>query len=589
MNKHIFRVILKIGFFLFMLTPFLGGLEIYAQKKKDKELGEKKRLKLTELFIDANKEKALGNGNEAIQLFEMCLTVDKNHTASLYELSKLYTGKAVGPYSVNKEYLEKALVAAKKAVKIEPENVWYLEHIAQIYDIQSDYDKLLKVYDKLLKISPYNVEYMEVIASVYEEQNKPEKAIEMYNKMEQTMGVSAHLAFKKSGLWLKLKKKDEAVKEMEQLISENPTNADYYQKLAEIYVITKDEEKVLETYQRLKDVDPDNGQVHLFLYSLYNRKGEEEKAFEELKLAFEDKDLNIDKKMKVVLDYYVMTETDPSYKEDAQKLIDLLIENHPEEAKSYAVAGDYYLREEKKEKALNYFKEAVELDDSRFPVWTQIFILESDLQNFEELATLSERCKEVFPTQPIVYYFNGFAHMQLNNHNQAIDNLELGKSLLIDNLPLLIQFNSLLGDAYYSTKQYQKSDEAFSAALDLDSTNVQVLNNYAYYLSERDTNLELAEKMSKRTLDMDPNSGTYADTYAWILYKLEKYEEALEWIQNALDWGGAESGVIVEHHGDILFKQGREKEALEKWLKAKELGDASEMLDKKIQDRTLYE
>ena len=119
--------------------------------------------------------------------------------------------------------------------------------------------------------------------------------------------------------------------------------------------------------------------------------------------------------------------------------------------------------------------------------------------------------------------------------------------------------------------------------------NAIVLNNYSYYLSLRKFNLEKAQKMSYKCNELEPNNGTYQDTYAWILYCLEDYDNARLWIEKALKNGGDKSAVIIEHYGDILFKLGEKKEAIDQWKKAKLIDSGSELLDKKIKNEDLFE
>ena len=95
--------------------------------------------------------------------------------------------------------------------------------------------------------------------------------------------------------------------------------------------------------------------------------------------------------------------------------------------------------------------------------------------------------------------------------------------------------------------------------------------------------------MSAKSNDLEKNSSTYLDTYAWIFYKLERYEEAKIKMAKALEYGGSKSGVILEHMGDILYQLNEIEEAVEYWNKAKEVGDASEFIDQKLKERKLYE
>ena len=95
--------------------------------------------------------------------------------------------------------------------------------------------------------------------------------------------------------------------------------------------------------------------------------------------------------------------------------------------------------------------------------------------------------------------------------------------------------------------------------------------------------------MSFRCNELEPDNGTYQDTYGWILYQLEEYELAKKWLLKALSNGSINSPVVVEHYGDVLYRLGETKLAIEQWKKAKELGGGSNFLNKKIQERELYE
>ena len=61
------------------------------------------------------------------------------------------------------------------------------------------------------------------------------------------------------------------------------------------------------------------------------------------------------------------------------------------------------------------------------------------------------------------------------------------------------------------------------------------------------------------------------------------------WIEKAYRNGGDSSGVVLEHYGDILYQMGKKDEAYEYWEKAKNQKDHSDLLDKKIKDKKLYE
>ena len=196
---------------------------------------------------------------------------------------------------------------------------------------------------------------------------------------------------------------------------------------------------------------------------------------------------------------------------------------------------------------------------------------------------------EVFPSQPAFYLYNGIAAIQVKDYERAIESLTSGKLLIIDNRPLQAQFQANLGEAYNATKEYDLSDKAYEGALALDPDNAGTLNNYAYYLSLRSDKLDRAAELSQRSNDLAPNQPSYLDTYAWILYKQARFDDARKWIEKAIDSGGAQNDVILEHYGDILFKLGDHAAAVEQWNKARGFGPGSDKLDQKIEQQQLLE
>src|SRR5688572_22521702 len=89
----------KLLFLLFILATILscGSTKEVAQKpvqssssKGKKELSEEELINLKFLFVNANKEKILGNQSKAEEYFAQCIRIDGTHHASMFELAKIY-------------------------------------------------------------------------------------------------------------------------------------------------------------------------------------------------------------------------------------------------------------------------------------------------------------------------------------------------------------------------------------------------------------------------------------------------------------------------------------------------------------------
>lgn len=99
-----------------------------------------------------------------------------------------------------------------------------------------------------------------------------------------------------------------------------------------------------------------------------------------------------------------------------------------------------------------------------------------------------------------------------------------------------------------------------------------VLNNYAYFLALAERDLERALAMAERAISLEQGNSTYLDTYAWILYRLGRYDEAKKAMQQALSLDRSESPTLQFHYGDILAARGEYFMAEIYWRKALEGG-----------------
>ena len=190
----------------------------------------------------------------------------------------------------------------------------------------------------------------------------------------------------------------------------------------------------------------------------------------------------------------------------------------------------------------------------------------------------------------MIYCFNGVANIQKKNYAEAVIVLNTGSKLVVDDKNLEGQFYTSLGDAYNELKDYLKSDENYEKALSLNPKDANVLNNYAYYLSLRGERLDKAEEMSRQSNELEPTQASYQDTYGWIMYKQNKFDDAKIWIEKSMSNGGDKSGAVLEHYGDILYRLGDIARAIENWQKARDMGDGvSEFLERKIMEKKLFE
>ncbi len=548
-----------------------------AQKGKGK-ISDSKLREAEFYFTEGEKYYILEDYAKALVLFQKSLDIDPSNATVYYKMGQVY--------SLSDE-TKKALEYAQKALELDDSNKYFYVLVADSHTQLGNFSEAAKVYEQLIgKIEKTSI-YLFELAALYLYQQRYDDALNTYDRIEQSYGVSEEISFQKQKIYLQLNKLDEAITEGQKLINAFPNEEGYVVNQAEILISNN---KVADAKQLLKQYlnQNNNGfQSRMLLAELKRREGDNEGALTDLKIIFGNADYNAVQKVQLLAEYRSQLNA-AGLEQLAMPLATILVKTHPEVAEAHIIEADLFQQAGKTKEAKNSYSRSLKIEASNFAVWQSIIQLHFELNEIDSAIRISDMAMELFPNQGILYYFNGAANLQEKNYEEAVYSLEQGKKLSSANLNLVNAFNTMLGDAYYGIKDYQKSDEAFDAALDFEPNNYPILNNYSYYLALRKEKLEKAEKMAFLVIQNNPNNVTYLDTYAWVLYVRGKYKEAKKVMEKAIALGNVEA-IHHEHYGDILYQLGNVEEAVEQWKIAKGMNPSSELIDKKIADKKLYE
>lgn len=530
------------------------------------------------MFIDAEKDLMLGNFEKAASLYVRCLELKPKNDAVYFGLGKLYLEQE--NYAMAEKYFE-------QAANLDEENKWYWLSLAQAHIAQQKFDAASSVYKKMSSRYPDDTQLAMDYANTLLYAGKERAALKVFDQIESRTGPNHETAQRKYQYFIKAEKYDKASNELERLIKVYPEDNQLYGMLAELYKATGQTKKALDVYERAHKLDPSNPYVQLSLAEFYDREGQKEKAFQYLRMAYQNPNLDVDTKVGVLIKMFGEAERFPKVRQQGAELGKVLTETHPSEAKSYSVYGDYLNLDGQFAAARTQYYKALELDPSRYAIWNQILFIDIELDDQAALLTDSEKALELFPAQPAVYLFNGIAHNHAENYEKAVKSLKMGALMVVGNKALAAQMLASLGDAYHQLGAHTSSDSAYDASLQYQPENVYVLNNYAYFLAERGVELDKAKEMSAKTLEKQPNDATYLDTYGWVLFKMEDYQDAKQFLEKAIENGGNKSAEVIAHYGDCLFMLGDQEGAMAQWKKAQMMDGENEALNDKVARGTI--
>ncbi|WBA41609.1 tetratricopeptide repeat protein [Hymenobacter canadensis] len=544
---------------------------------RQRQLTERDREMSESFFVDGVKYVLLEDYNKALERLLKAYALNPTNAAISYKIAEtnLLSGN-----------LKDATNFAQAAVRLDPKNAYYYLLLAQAYASQKQYDQATKVYAQLIQDVPDSGYYLFNLADLYLAQGKLDDALATLERAEKQFGPLDEVSFKKQQIYLKQNNLDKALQEGEVLIAANPDEIRYVLAQAEMYAANNRLPDAVRVAEQALRTDPENPQARMILADVYRQQGNTAESEKQIKRAFESPGLDIDDKVRVLVDY-IKQLPNPKIEQTALDLAAITVRVHPKEAKAYSVAGDIQTLTNRKEQARNTYLQAIRLDNSRYQIWQQVVLIDAELNQTDSLLRHSEKALELFPNQAPLWFYNGVGYILAKQPAKGVKALEYGRKLATDNPELLAQFDTQLGDAYHEIKEYSKSDAAYEAALTFDANNAQALNNYSYFLSVRGEKLDRAKEMSGKLVKQFPDNDTYLDTYAWVLYKQKDYAGARQYLEKALLT--SKDATVIEHYGDVLYQLGDKDKAYAEWQRAKQTGGASPLIDRKIKDKKLYE
>lgn len=532
-----------------------------------------------EFFSKGIENKYNDNYDVAIEYFERAIEAYPDDHASMYELSVLY---------VIKNEFEKGFEHIKKAVELDQNNKWYKIRLADFYKQNGEYESFISIYDQLLENEPANLEYLESYIDALLHLGHFETVIEKLNIVEENIGITDYISLEKIEIYKLLGNNDKVVEEMEKLSNAIPYETRYLSMLAELYMQNKREKDAFKIYLKIKEINPNDPYINISLLEYYQKNGEIDNAYQEFILSIKNKNLDYNTKAQIYEYWFENKGDNDNVIREAEEAGKAFIETHPDKELGYYVLGTVYYNNKIYDKAQQYYLDAIEKDSTSFITWYQLAITDMELKNNDALYQHTKTALRFYPEQPFFYLLNGIALVEMKNYEDAIKAFEKGRFMSADK-SLTSDFDTYIADAYHQLGNKAKTYEYYDRVLKNNPKNVYVLNNYAYFLSMDGVRLDEALKMSAITIEKEPKNVTFLDTYAWILYKLERYKEAKKWMEKVFSYDKNPQGINYEHYGDILYKLGDTQKAVQNWKKANKLGGTSEFIDQKIKDEKIYE
>ena len=547
------------------------------------------RARLTYIYQEAVRQKLIDNHSTAFDFlchaYEICPDVPE----VLYEL-------AFYRLALREDSLAEQLLS--RASYLEPQNTYYKEALASFYLQRRRIDDALPQLETLANLQPHRTDVLSQLVSIYSANDRPSDAIRILNRIEVLEGKMASVSYRKFALYKTMEKEEEAFAELESLCKEYPHEMSYRLAIGNQLLQAGRMEEAEKIYDEVRRIEPDNLGLKLSMLELY-RQTDQDSLFQATRdsLLFAP-GTESETRVALMRDFISSEQSADSIgPERVRQVFAQLDEAFPQDLGLLQLQAAYLVTYDKDNDSA--FVAVMDRVNELEPANTQalFYLIQhyAEHQAFESLENICRRAVLTHPEELLCHYFLGVALYQQDKKREALAAFRAGiVQKNEDSRPAMVaDLYSVMGDILHEMGSEHEAYAAYDSCLVYQDDNVQCLNNYAYYLSLQQTDLDRAEEMSYRTIRLEPDNKTYLDTYAWILFMKQRYSEAQMYMDRVCPPDSTDSvlladpsvsGVVFEHAGDIAACNGLSAQALRFWQLAQKAGGSglTALLPRKI-------
>ncbi|MDG5766781.1 tetratricopeptide repeat protein [Balneolales bacterium ANBcel1] len=471
----------------------------------------------------------------------------------------------------------------RQAVALAPENRWYRIQLARGHHAGGNYEEAISQLDTILQQRPSDIGILRMKARIHNEQGNYEASNQTYQRILDLTGPDLTTHYQRITNFNRLDDTRAVIDELRTVLQLDPGNMNALMMLSQLYLDEGADEEAQNALEQALKRNPRNPELLVNLADIHIGNEQWDQAGALLNELISDPSVSPGNKfeiMQFIISRFASDPDDLPLRETAETLVTSLLETEPDHGMSHAMAAEFYLTARKEDKALLHLRKTTELMPENDAAWRQLIQTHYVAGNYEQAVETGKKADEYVPEDAFIHFFVGGSYFLKARLEEAAVWLASASEL-----PARPQFRSVilgtLADTYAALERWDQADLNYEEAIALNPENDVALNNYAFYLSERNERLDQAKEMAIRALEINPDNSAFLDTMGWIYFKMGEYENAYKYIRASIETGDA-SAEVLEHMGDVYDKLGEPDRAHYWWQKALEEDESRTHLKERL-------
>lgn len=509
-------------------------------------------------FLEAVRQQNAGHYAAAFDLLNHCLQID-SMAAEAYFMRARYLS------TLRQDSL--ALADLERAALLRTENDTYQEQVASYYIGMGNYDKALDAYEQLYASHRDRSDVLNILIQLYRQQKQYPKMLSAIERLEQVEGETEQTAMAKMNVYQVMGDTKRAYKVLKDLADSHPNDLNFSVMFGNWLMQNRKQKEAYKLFDGVLRLEPDNAYAQSAMYDYYKAVGQQFLAKQMMDRILLGKNTPADSRAQF---FRMAIQENEQEGGDSTKIVDLIGRMQqvaPADSSLAEMKVAYYTMKKMPQAMVDSaLVDLLKLTPDNAGARLQLIQNKWSTQNWKEIAALSEPGMLYNPDEMAFYYFTGLVRYYQKDDTGAIDALRRGTAEINDNSnpDLVSDLYAMMGEIYHSMGQKSECFAAYDSCLQWKPDNMMTLNNYAYFLTLEGKDLKRAEEMSAKTVKAEPKNATFLDTYAWVLFRQNRYAEAKLYIDQALvnDTDTTINADVLEHAADIYQMNGDAKAAL---------------------------
>ncbi len=525
------------------------------------------------LYLEGVKRQNLGTLREAARMYEAALRKVPEHAAAYYRLSGIAR-------MIND--MQTALRYARRAYEIDTACRDYADNYARMLTVTGDYRAADSLFTVLLERDPSDIGTVSLLAVLKLEEGRPAEALALADTAEVRGGIRPQIVDVKRQALIRTERYAEAFAYMSEVCAQMPGEVSFRIQLAELAAALRRDSVALANYRAAIDLDSTGLAPKMALAEYYRIKEMWPEFPEALVPVFAHSDFPAKAKAEY-FDTYVQTYPDVyrRYFVYMVRLADAALRAAPDDPAAREFYAKHLIYSGQLDLAHRYLTDCIADGEAPLKFYRDVIEMAQFRELPDTVAKYIGLAQERFPRDPELGMTVLFTQLQAGDTLAAV---ATAKEVIrySENDSITASAYGFCGDMAHLRGDERAALRYYERALRLTPDNPLILNNFAYYLSEQQRDLERALKMSARANELDPQNATYLDTQAWVLYRLGRYEEAQTLMRQALVLDATGSAELLLHYGDILYALGKTFMAKTYWQRALEAGADGAVIEERL-------